>query len=223
MGFLDSAGHVSMRNPENPNQYFLSRYIASGSVTPADIVVYDLDSVPVGRNRNDGYQERFLHGEMYKARPDVNAVVHSHTAELIMYGASTATVRLRPIMNGGTFIGDGLPLHDIRKFRTGNENIISTPVLGRSLGQVIGNKGAVFLLGHGMATVDSSVYGLVGRAEALRENARIQTQAIALGGNVTYLDPVPPPAPVAPNAPARVTGEGGGRGWQYWVRKVSIR
>lgn len=223
MGFLDSAGHVSMRNPENPNRYFLSRYIASGSVTPADIVEYDLDSVPVGSNRTDGYQERFLHGEMYRARPDVNAVVHSHTYELIMYGASTETVPLRPIMNGGTFIGDGLPLFDIRKFRTGNETIISTPALGRQLGQASLKAGAVFLLGHGMVTMDSSLYGLVGRSEALRANARVQTQAIALGGNVTYLDPVQPPAPVAPNAPARATGEGGGRGWQYWVRTVSIR
>jgi ribulose-5-phosphate 4-epimerase/fuculose-1-phosphate aldolase len=223
MGFLDSAGHVSMRNPENPNRYFLSRYIASGSVTPADIVEYDLDSVPVGSNRNDGYQERFLHGEMYRARPDVMAVVHSHTLELITFGASTQAVRLRPIMNGGTFIGDGLPLFDIRKYRVGNETIISTPALGRQLGEAIGKSGAAFLLGHGMVTVDSSLYGLVGRSEALRTNAQIQIQAIALGGNVTYLDPVPPPAPTPPNAPPRVTGEGGGRAWQYWVRTVSIR
>jgi HCOMODA/2-hydroxy-3-carboxy-muconic semialdehyde decarboxylase len=222
IGFLDAAGHVSMRDPQNPNHYFLSRYIASGSVTPADIVEYDLDSVPVGSNRNDGYQERFLHGEMYKARPDVTAVVHSHTTELIMFGTSTDTVRLRPIMNGATFIGDGLPLFDIRKYRVANETIISTPALGRQLGQVIGKAGAAFLLGHGMVTVDSSLYGLVGRAEALRTNARVETQAIALGGNVTYLDPVPPPAP-APSAPARATGEGGGRAWQYWVRTVSIR
>jgi HCOMODA/2-hydroxy-3-carboxy-muconic semialdehyde decarboxylase len=223
MGFLDSAGHVSMRNPENPNRYFLSRYIASGSVTPADIVEYDLDSVPVGSNRNDGYQERFLHGEMYKARPDVMAVVHSHTQELIVFGATAETAPLRPIANGGTFIGDGLPLYDIRKYRTENETIISTPALGRSLGQVIGKAGAAFLLGHGMVTVDSSLYGLVGRAESLRENARVQIQAVGLGGNVSYLNPVPPPAPQPANAPPRVTGEGGGRGWQYWVRQVSIR
>jgi ribulose-5-phosphate 4-epimerase/fuculose-1-phosphate aldolase len=223
MGFLDSAGHVSMRDPENPSHYFLSRYIASGSVTPADIVENDLDSVPVASNRNDGYQERFLHGEMYKARPDVMAVVHSHTTELIMFGASVGTVPLRPIMNGGTFIGDGLPLFDIRKYRVTDETIISTPALGRQLGQVIGKKGAAFLLGHGMVTVDSSLYSLVGRAQALRTNARVEIQAIALGGNVTYLDPVPPPDPPAANAPARVTGEGGGRGWEYWVRTVSIR
>ena len=87
-GFLDAAGHVSMRDPNNPNHYFISRWIASDSVTPADIIEMDLDSVPVGSNRTDLYQERYIHGEIYKARPDVNAVVHSHTAELIMFGAS---------------------------------------------------------------------------------------------------------------------------------------
>lgn len=221
IGFLDAFGHVSVRDPNNPNHYFLSRYVAPGVVAPEGIIEYDLDSVPVGGNRTDNYQERFIHGEIYKARPDVMAVVHSHTPELVAFG--TSTVPLRPIMNGGTFIGDGLPLFDIRKFRTGRETIVSTPALGRALAQVLGNKPAVLLLGHGAVTVDSSLYRLVGRAVALRTNARIEEQAIALGGEVTYLNPVPPPAARAPGAPARVTGEGGGRAWEYWVRQVPIR
>ena len=134
-------------------------------------------------------QERFIHGEIYKARPDVMAVVHSHTPELVAFGAST--VPLRPIMNGATFIGDGLPLFDIRKFGTNRETLISTPALGKSLAQVLGNKSAVLLLGHGAVTVDSSLYGLVTRSVALRENARIEQQAISLGGEVTYLNPLP--------------------------------
>jgi ribulose-5-phosphate 4-epimerase/fuculose-1-phosphate aldolase len=220
-GFLDAFGHVSVRDPNNPNHYFLSRYVSAGAVTPEGIIEYDLDSVPVGSSRTDNYQERFIHGEIYKARPDVMAVVHSHTPELVAFG--TSTVPLRPVMNGGTFIGDGLPLFDIRKFRTGRETIISTPALGRALAQVLGNKPAVLLLGHGAVAVDSSLYRLVGRSVELRANARIEEQAIALGGEVTYLNPLAPPATRAPGAPARVTGEGGGRGWEYWVRQVSIR
>ena len=216
MGFLDAFGHVSVRDPANPNHYFLSRFVSAGAVTPEGIIEYDLDSVPVGSNRTDNYQERFIHGEIYKARPDVMAVVHSHTPELVAFG--TSTVPLRPIMNGGTFIGDGLPLFDIRKFGTNRETLISTPALGRSLAQVLGNKPAVLLLGHGAVTVDSSLYGLVTRSVALREDARIEEQAIALGGEVKYLNPLPPPAK-APGAP-RVTGEGGGRAWEYWVRHV---
>jgi hypothetical protein len=121
-------------------------------------------------------------------------------------------------MNGGTFIGDGLPLFDIRKFGTNRETLISTPALGRSLAQVLGSKAAVLLLGHGAVTVDSSLYGLVARSVALRANARIEEQAIALGGEVKYLNPLPPAA--SASGPARVTGEGGGRAWEYWVRRV---
>jgi ribulose-5-phosphate 4-epimerase/fuculose-1-phosphate aldolase len=223
MGFLDAFGHVSVRNPADPNHYFLSRYVSAGSVTPEGIIEYDLNSVPVGSNRTDNYQERFIHGEIYKARPDVMAVVHSHTPELIAFGAST--VPLRPVENGGTFIGTGLPLFDIRKFPTGQETIISTAPLGRALAETLGKKSAVLLLGHGAVMADSSLYALVGRAHGLRMNARIEEQAIALGGTVSYLDtpPPPPPAPRDPNAPPRLTGEGGGRGWEYWVRTVSVR
>ena len=223
MGVLDAFGHVSVRNPADPNHYFLSRYVSAGSVTPEGIIEYDLDSVPVGGARTDNYQERFLHGEIYKARPDVMAVVHSHTPELIAFG--TSTVPLRPVDNGGTFIGTGLPLFDIRKFRTGQETIISTAPLGHALAEVLGKKPAALLLGHGAVLVDTSLYALVGRARGLRMNARIEEQAIALGGTVSYLDtpPPPPPAPRDPNAPPRTTGEGGGRGWEYWVRIVSLR
>src|SRR5579862_5078076 len=101
----------------------------------------DLDSVPVGSTRTDLYQERYIHGEIYKARPDVMAVVHSHTAELIVFGATADTMPLRPVVNGGTFIGDGLPLLNVR-------GLISTPALGHQLGQVIGKSGAALLVGH---------------------------------------------------------------------------
>jgi HCOMODA/2-hydroxy-3-carboxy-muconic semialdehyde decarboxylase len=216
-GVLDTAGHVSVRNPENPNHYFLSRYVAGASVRPDGIIEYDLDSVPVGGPRNDNYQERFIHSEIYKARPDVMAVVHSHTPELVMFGEST--IPLRPMMNGGTFIGDGLPLFDVRKYRTGNENIITTPALGRELAKVLGNSSAVLLLGHGAVTVAPSLYSLVGRVEGLKTNANIQAQAIALGGEVKHWTQT---ATKPQRWENRATGEGGGRGWEYWVRHVSL-
>jgi ribulose-5-phosphate 4-epimerase/fuculose-1-phosphate aldolase len=216
-GVLDTAGHVSVRDPGNPNHYFLSRYVSGASVRPDGIIEYDLDSVPVDSPRTDNYQERFIHGEVYKARPDVMAVVHSHTPELVMFGEST--IPLRPMTNGGTFIGDGLPLFDIRKYRTGNENIITTPALGRELAKVLGNKSAVLLPGHGAVTVAPSLYSLVGRVESLKINALIQKQAIALGGEVKYWTQT---ATKPQSRENRATGEGGGRAWEYWVRHVSL-
>src|SRR2546425_5474343 len=93
LGFLDAFGHVSVRSRTNPNRFYISRYVAPGIVTAADIIQNDLESKPVNGQRNDQYQERFLHGEIYKARPDVMAIVHSHTPELVAFGVSS--VRLR--------------------------------------------------------------------------------------------------------------------------------
>ncbi len=214
LGILDAFGHVSVRNPRNPNRYFISRYVSAGVVTAADIIENDLDSKPAAGPRSDEYQEVYIHGEIYKTRPDVMAVLHAHTPEILAFTESS--VALRPVVNGGTFIGDTLPLHDIRKFDP-RETLIRTPELGRSVAMVLGNKPAVLLKGHGIALTDSSLQGLVVRAYNLRMNARIQQEAIALGGKVTYLEP---PAPAAPNA----AGEAGyNRGWEYWKQIVSTK
>ena len=121
IGFLDTAGHVSVRSATNPNHYYLSRWVAPGLVTAAGIIEYDLDSKPVAGERPDQYLERFIHGEIYKARPDVNGVVHSHTPELVAFGASSVPLaaydRLR-----GSFVNLGLPIYDIRKFNDGRDH-----------------------------------------------------------------------------------------------------
>jgi hypothetical protein len=88
-GILDTSGHASVRSTTNPNRFFLARWIAPGMVTAKDVIEYDLEARPVAGNRPDQYLERYIHSEIYKARPDVNAVVHSHTAELVAFGASS--------------------------------------------------------------------------------------------------------------------------------------
>src|SRR5690348_5473268 len=94
-GVLDAYGHVSVRDPRNPNRFYLARHMPAGLVTPADIIQYDLDSKAVQGDPNAGYTERFIHGEIYKARPDVMAVVHDHAPELVAFGVSS--IPLRPI------------------------------------------------------------------------------------------------------------------------------
>jgi ribulose-5-phosphate 4-epimerase/fuculose-1-phosphate aldolase len=216
LGVLDAFGHVSVRSPRDPNHYFISRYVSAGVVKASDIIENDLDSKPVAGPRSDEYQEVYMHGEIYKARPDVMAVLHAHTPEILAFTESS--VALRPVVNGGTFIGDGLPLHDIRKFDP-RETIIRTPALGRSVAMALGNKPAVLLKGHGIALTDSSIRLLVVRAYNLRMNARMLQQAIALGGKVTYLQDPPLPAP-----PAAPGGSGAdaayNRGWEYWKQMV---
>ena len=214
LGILDAFGHVSVRSAANPNHYFISRFVSAGVVKDSDIIENDLDSKSVGGPRSDEYQEVYIHSEIYKGRPDVMAVLHAHTPELLAFTESS--VALRPVVNGGTFVGDGLPLHDIRKFDL-RETLIRTPALGRSVAMVLGNKPGVLLKGHGIALTDASLRGLVVRAYNLRMNARIQQQAIALGGKVTYLeDPPSPPAIPTGSAPNAAYN----RGWEYWKQIV---
>lgn len=220
LGILDFAGHISVRSPSNPNRYLISRWSAPADATPEGIIENDLDSVAVGGARKDEYREAYMHGEIYKARPDVMAVVHAHTPEVVAFTQSS--VALKPVSNGGRFIGSGLPIFDIRQFHP-RANIIDSPELGKSLAGVLGNSPGALLKGHGFTLTDSSVYGLVSRAYNLRMNAIIQQQAIKLGGRITYLDgqaSTTPPQPVVP------TGNGGGKGadrsWEYWLRALPL-
>src|SRR5687767_7163483 len=112
-GVVDGYGHVSVRNPANPNSYFLASAGAPALVTRADITEYDLDSKPMTNTSATGYSERFIHGEIYKARPDVMAVVHCHCLDVIPFAATG--VPLRPMYHMGYFIGEGVPIFEIRK------------------------------------------------------------------------------------------------------------
>jgi HCOMODA/2-hydroxy-3-carboxy-muconic semialdehyde decarboxylase len=103
LGVLDAFGHVSMRDPRNPKRYLISRSIAPESVAAADILALDLDSQPVEREDADTllYRERFIHGEIYKVRADVNAVVHSHSPTVVPFTVTKGG--LRPILHNAGF------------------------------------------------------------------------------------------------------------------------
>jgi ribulose-5-phosphate 4-epimerase/fuculose-1-phosphate aldolase len=221
LGILGTTGHVSVRNPRNPNHYFISRYVSAGVVKASDIIENDLDSKPVAGPRSDEYQEVYMHGEIFKARPDVMAVLHAHTPEILAFTQSSVTIR--PVVNGAVFIGDGLPMHDIRKFDP-RENIIRTRELGQTVATVLGKNPGVLLKGHGIALTGASLQDLVARAYNLRMNAVIQQQAIALGGKITYLDGQSPAPASAPSAPSASTAAGGGynRSWEYWKQIIPV-
>ena len=220
VGIFDTAGHISVRSPANPNHYFISRAVSPGSVSVDGLIENDLESNPVNGPRNDEYLEIYIHGEIYKARPDVMAVIHSHTQELVAFGQTS--VKLEPVSNGGTFIGDGVPLWVVGQFDP-TQGLVATPALGRALAEALGDGAGALLTGHGIALTDSSLYGLIKRVYDFRINAMIQQQAILLGGDITYLrgqDSGAPPPPVVPD------GSGGGadaaRFWEYWSRQISL-
>ncbi len=185
-GVLDGYGHVSVRDPANPNHFFLAKAGAPSLVTAADITEYDLDSKPVTNASATGYTERFIHGEIYKARPDVMAVVHCHCSEVIPF--ANTSVPLQPMHHMGSFIVAGVPVFEIRNAGGETDMLIRTPALGRALAQTLADKSAVLMRGHGAAIAAPSLHIVVGRSYYLNLNARLQMQAMQLGGKVNYLD-----------------------------------
>lgn len=212
-GILGAYGHVSARSRTNPTHYFISTDRSPGSITAADMIENDLDSRAAVPTTKSQFQEVFIHGEIYKARPDVMAVLHAHTPELVSFGLSS--VPFRPVLSAANFIGAGLPVYDIRTFTGGYASpvgcghCVSTPELGQALAKMLGNSGASLLFGHGIAVVEASIPGLVSRVLDMRANAVILQMALSLGGTVNYLEGAPPSTSSANPA-----------AWEYWTRRV---
>ena len=186
-GVLDAYGHVSVRDPRNPNRFYLARHMPAGLVTAADVIQYDLDSKPVQGDPNAGYTERFIHGEIYKTRPDVMAVVHEHAPEIVAFSVSSTP--LRAVSHMGGFIGENVPMFEIRKTGGETDMLVRNNQLGHALAESLGDHSVALMRGHGAVVVAPSLHIVVGRAYYLNFNARIQTTAMLMGGKVMYLSP----------------------------------
>jgi ribulose-5-phosphate 4-epimerase/fuculose-1-phosphate aldolase len=186
-GVVDGFGHVSARDPKNPNHFLMSRSLAPALVTADDIMEFDLDANAVDARGRTVFLERFIHSEIYKARPDVMAVVHTHSPGVIPF--SVSQVPLRPMYHNPSFLAAGAPVWDIRKDFGETDMLVSDSPRGKSLAQTLGDKPVVLMRGHGDVTVGPSVKMAVFRAYYTDVNAKLQSQAIALGGEVNYLTP----------------------------------
>jgi HCOMODA/2-hydroxy-3-carboxy-muconic semialdehyde decarboxylase len=186
-GVLDGYGHVSMRHGSAPNRYFLSRSKSPAIITAEDIMEYDLDSHPVDQQGRLMYIERFIHGEIYKARPDVNAVVHSHSPTVIPF--SVTAVKLRPICHMSAFLKHDVPNFEIRDCDGMTDLLIRNAKQGAGLARALGPNDVALMRGHGNVCVGPNIMTAVYRAVYTEVNARLQAQAIALGGPINFLDP----------------------------------
>ena len=186
-GVVDGFGHVSARHPTNPNHFLMSRSLAPALVTADDIMEFDLDGNPVDARGRTVFLERFIHSEIYKARPDVMSVVHTHSPGVIPF--SVSKVPLRAMFHNPAFLAVGVPVWDIRKDFGETSMLVANAALGKSLAETLGDKPVVLMRGHGDVTVGPTVKMAVFRAYYTDVNAKLQAQAIALGGEPNYLTP----------------------------------
>ena len=178
-GVVDGLGHASARHPSEPGVYMLSSNRAPGMVRRRDIVCYDFDGNAVSETAERPYLERFIHGEIYRARPDVMSVVHSHSPSVIPFAVTHS--RLRPVFHMSGFLGGGSAHFEIRDTGGNTDMLIRNPQLGRALAESLGGCTCVLMRGHGSTVVGTSLEQAVFRAIYAEVNAKLQLQAQSLG------------------------------------------
>jgi ribulose-5-phosphate 4-epimerase/fuculose-1-phosphate aldolase len=178
-GVVDGFGHISVRHDKSPDHFLLSCNRAPGLVRPEDILSYDLNGDLAAPSDKRSYLERFIHSEIYRVRPDVMSVVHSHSPSVIPFGVTGQ--RLRPVFHMSGFLGSGSSLFEIRDAGGNTDMLIRDTGLGKALAQSLGQHNCVLMRGHGSTTVAPSIELAVYRAIYAEVNAKLQLQAAALG------------------------------------------
>ena len=213
-GVLDAYGHVSIRHPSDPTRYLMSRSLAPILATASDIMEYDLDSNPIDPQGRRGVIERFIHGEIYKARADIHSIVHSHSPSVIPFGLVGAP--MQAMFHNAAFIAAGVPVFDIHEKFGATDMLVRDAPKGLALAKVMGDKDVVLMRAHGSVACGPTLQSAVFRAVYTEVNARIQHWTMALGGG----------APIAAldqeeGRLADVVNQAAGmRAWDLWRSQV---
>jgi ribulose-5-phosphate 4-epimerase/fuculose-1-phosphate aldolase len=219
-GIVDGYGHVSFRSPTDPAHFYMAAAVSPGRVVAADVVELDLDGRLVGDQKRPTYSERFIHAEIYRARRDVNAVVHSHSPTVIPFGITG--VALRPVMHSAAFLYTGVPVFDTRGVAAATSLLVNNPEVAKALAARLGSNAVVLMRGHGDAVVAGDIREAVSRAIYTEVDARLQLQAISLGRKIEYLSPQEGRAMAAPELPrAAGSSHGVDRVWQMWLDEAA--
>jgi HCOMODA/2-hydroxy-3-carboxy-muconic semialdehyde decarboxylase len=214
-GVLDAYGHVSARHPDHSDRYLLSRALAPDLVTAADVIEYDLDSNSIDAQGRNSYLERFIHGEIYKVRTDVKAVIHSHSPAVIPFGIIQTP--MQPVYHQSTFLYGGVPVWDIRDVPSPDAAglLVCNRDLGKALAATLGDKSVALMRGHGNVVVGPDIQTAVRYAIYTEVNARLQAIALSIGGGgpINYISA----------EEARVRAEAPndfGRAWEIWKKRA---
>jgi ribulose-5-phosphate 4-epimerase/fuculose-1-phosphate aldolase len=215
---VDAYGHVSIRHPDKPDHFFLARSLAPEFITRDDIMEFDLEGRPVGGDKRSPYLERFIHGGIFEARPDVMAVVHAHAEDILPFGLTGATP-LRPVIHSGSFIGSNVPVWDIADAFGDTNLLVANVEQGRDLAKCLAKNNVALMRAHGFAAAARSLIEVVRMSVYLPRNARALQKAKALGGQVKYLSQGEIDARNRGYSPYSVETW---RAWEYWANKAGV-
>jgi HCOMODA/2-hydroxy-3-carboxy-muconic semialdehyde decarboxylase len=211
-GVVDAFGHVSLRHPSAPDRFFISRSMAPALVQPDDLIEFSLDGIACGGDPRPAFLERFIHAEVYRARPDVMSVVHSHSPTIVPFGLVAAP--MRAMFHNAAFLAEGVPVFDIAEKFGATDMLVGDGEKGKELARVMERAPVVLMRAHGCVVVGPNLKTAVFRAVYTEVSARIQHQATALGGPIAALGREEGLLADAVNLKAAE------RAWELWAKRV---
>ena len=213
-GVVDGFGHVSMRHPSAPDRFLMAKSTPPALVMPEDIIEYDLDAQPCNANGRNSFLERFIHSEIYKARPDVMSVVHSHSPSVVPFGL--VRVKMQAMFHNAAFLAQEPPIFDISEKFGQTDMLVGNIEKGEALADVMGPKDIVMMRAHGSVACGPNLQIAVFRAVYTEVNARIQhmTTALAQGQPISFL------SPEEGQLADQVNQGAGMRAWDLWRAQV---
>lgn len=219
---LDAYGHVSARNPDDSNTFYLSRSLSARQVSDDDIMCFDLKGEVIDDDGRPPYLERFIHAAIYAARPDVHCVLHAHTEEILPFTITSEP--FQAVVRGASAIGTEVPRWDIRtRFGDATNLLVSTIEQGHDLAATLADHSMVLMRGHGFASCGASIVKTVSTAVSLPRNARVLLAARQMRGPIVALSESEMTSvsgaggpDVGPDSPAAR------RGWNLWLAEVGL-
>lgn len=209
-GIMDTFGHISARDPGDPNSFFMAQKLAPSLITISDIQRFNLDGETT--DNRPSYLERYIHSEIYKARPDVRCVLHSHSPAVLPY--CFVDQPLRPVTHMGAFMGEAVPVYDIRDKQGDDTDLFGgSPDVCRDIAESLGDQTVVLMARHGVVNVGNSVREVVFRAFYLEQEAKALTAGLQIG-KVKYL------TPGEVKTAGQLVGKQIDRGWDHWSMRL---
>jgi ribulose-5-phosphate 4-epimerase/fuculose-1-phosphate aldolase len=209
---VDSFGHISVRHPDNLQRYLLSRSRAPDCIENDDIMEFTLEGAAVDARSRAPYLERFIHGALYEARPDVMSVVHNHSESVIAFGVTGRAIK--PIFHMGASIGHQVPVWDSQDRFADTALLVENMDMGRDLAKHIGAGVTALMRGHGATVAARSIRHAVYISVYLEVNARLQKQAMDMG-EIKFLT-----SGEVDKVAARTGSYGINRAWENWCRRA---
>jgi len=213
---VDAYGHVSVRHPENPQRFLLSCSRSPEFVAADDILEFGFDGEPVVPGGKKPYLERFIHAGVYAARPDVNAVIHSHAADVLPFTISTRP--LQAVLNTASGIGEHVPVWDIRDHFGDTNILVESIAQADDLARTVAGNSVTLMRGHGFTAVGRTLIEAVKSAIYLPLNARVMMAALSLGGDIKPLSP----GEIAIRHKTPIDSPAYTRAWEYWTNRVKL-